>query len=145
MSPAQRGTGMCESQLLFQPNLVISSSLPCPLSFLSCEDSCFQRWYSPPRPHVVGKKETYQSQRYRTLKRFSNTCWAMVVFPTLSTNHPGQAGFQGTLLGLQGFLDVPLGVNGALTSLDLPVGILRNLLWPESILVLSKREKGSLF
>lgn len=35
-----------------------------------------------------GGKETYQSQRYRTLKRFSNTCWATVV-PYLVHKPPG--------------------------------------------------------
>jgi len=150
MSPAQREAGMCESQVLVlaKPGDFLISAL-----YLSspARTALSRGGIHLPNPKWVecgGKEKSKVSDTKPLFKYLVGHC----VVPYLVHKPPGQSWIRGYTTwasGFQqlfiGFLDSPSGRERSLTSLELPGGILRHLLWPESMLVLSKREEGSLF
>ena len=157
--PSQERSGMREKQLLSLAQL-------CDLAHFLCLPSIFPL---PPehvlRGHVhlpapsgqimMGKKHTYKknvkvSDTY-LLKLFSNSC-SVSVIPSLSSHH--QRGWDSVVrylgprfqpLGGVGLLDFPLGVMALPHILRISSGDAkrRHLLWPEGMLTLSKRKRGS--
>lgn len=127
MSPAQRGAGMCESQLLSFANpgefLLDARSIIFPLLL---EWLFPEVWYHLPSPKWVerGGKETYKSQSYQTLQIPAGPLCCFL--PCLQTPQAGldsgvqYRGFR-VPAGAHQILNIPLGMSRALTSLDLPV------------------------